>query len=320
MQEGDNDDDYDYFHQELLDRLHTLNICLPADPTANKFADEDFDNAASGDFHTSGIIAAASSAAAAYNNDDKDGTFANALDNCNGSIPLSLLTFMQSAATTLDNSLTDFMLLADQPQVTSTPICMHNNNTQQISYFDNSHAYIDFDYINTFPTWKDCNNKKTTYLVPFQQSSNQTVDVIFADFMLQADHARFFSKPICLYSTITTDGSIIDWDLYDSFSMTLSNHRQYIAHCTHSFTDHLAAYDHFHPTFMIPSLLPPPEPPPTTSRFIFLAFQLKLGICFWYYSITLRGSMTDSQFSFLLAFSFSTPNKYLRHIMSTYCW
>jgi len=189
----------------------------------------------------------------------------------------------------------DFMLQADQPQSPSTPICLKNNTMQmqKLSYFDNSHADINFDYINTFPTWKDCNNKTTTYLAPFQQSSNQTLDVIFADFMLQADQGKFFSKPICLYNDITTDESIIDWDLYDSLSVTLSNLGQYIETCSHSFQDHLAAY-HFHPTFMIPFLLPPPEPPPTTSRFICLAFQLKVGICFWYYYITLRETIRQT--------------------------
>ena len=72
----------------------------------------------------SGITAAAPSAAAAY---DNDGTFDNATDNCNGYTPLSLLSFIQSAVTTLDKSLADFMLLDDQPQVISTPICLTNN-------------------------------------------------------------------------------------------------------------------------------------------------------------------------------------------------
>ena len=169
------------------------------------------------------------------------------------------------------------MLLADQPQVTSTPMCIHNNNTQQISYLDNSHTDIDFNSINTSPTWKICENTTTTDLVPFQKSSDQTLDDIFADFMLQAGQAKVILMPVSLTNNIIPDESIIDWDLYASFLVTRSNLEQYIVTCSLSFPDHLTAY-HFHPTFMIPSLLPPPEPPPTTSRFIFFVFQL--GICF----------------------------------------
>jgi len=124
--------------------------------------------------------------------------------------------------------------------------------------------------------------------------------------MLLADQPQVISTPICLTNNIITDKSIIDWDLYDSFSVTQSNLEQYIITGSHSFPDQLTAY-HFHPTFMIPSILPPPEPPPMTSRFIFLALHLELGICFWYYYITLRESMTDSQFHFLLVFCFLLP-------------